>query len=203
MWVAVRRVLLWAIPAALVAVLVWTMLPHSGTAPRAASPAPTPPIDAPAAVGGGAPPPTSPPPQSPYAQIREGDLVGTDEAGQPRWRVVADAVTVQQNKQVVLLKRVRATFYQASGTITVTGDTGWYDTRTREIEITGHVHGTSTSGRQLFADRVRWASASETINGFGHIRLIEDRVVMYADRMVSNLSLGRTQFFGNVHAAER
>ncbi|HLW59786.1 MAG TPA: LPS export ABC transporter periplasmic protein LptC [bacterium] len=209
LWSAALRALLWAIPIALMGVLVWTLPP-----PRRAAPAPpAPAVSAPAVsvpaprsgtTGGISQAPSSPSPAPrPYAQIRQGDLVGTDEAGHQRWRVVADDVTVVQDKQMVLLRHVRATFYQQDGTIAVTGQAGRYNTQTREIEITGNVHGESSNGRQLFADRLHWAPTSETITGSGHIRLVEDRVVMYADRMVSNVTLGQTQFFGHVHAADR
>jgi hypothetical protein len=45
--------------------------------------------------------------------------------------------------------------------------------------------------------------ASGQISGSGHIKLIQERVTMYADRMISDTTLGRTQFFGHVHAAVR
>src|SRR5207245_5160515 len=141
--------------------------------------------------------------EPPAARISHGDLVGSDEAGHPQWRVVAADVTVAQDKQTVLLQGVHATFFQTGGQIIVIGERGTYNTRTREIEITGNVHGTSSSGRQLFADRLHWTPGSGTITGYGHIRVVEERVVMYADRMVSNTMLGQTQFFGDVHAVAR
>jgi LPS export ABC transporter protein LptC len=214
-WSAVRQILFWGIPGVLVAVLVWTMLPHGG--PRPASPEagasaiPGPPRGpAPASNGapsGEDPARTAESPEhlvdSPVARISQGDLVGSDEAGHPRWRVVADDVTVAQDKLTVLLKHVRATFFQPGGQILVTGERGTYHTRTREIDIIGNVHGTSSNGRQLFADRLHWTPGSGTITGYGHIRVMEERVVMYADRMVSNTTLGQTQFFGDVHAVAR
>ena len=210
-WAAVRRCLFWGIPGVLVAVLVWTMLPHGG--PRAASPEPAAsavpglPRPSPGAGSGEDPARTAESPERlvepPAARISQGDLVGSDEAGHPRWRLVAADVTVAQDKQTVLLKRVHATFFQTGGQIIVTGERGTYHTRTREIDITGNVHGTSSSGRQLFADRLHWTPGSGTITGYGHIRVLEDRVVMYADRMVSNTTLGQTQFFGDVHAVAR
>ena len=207
-WSAVRRVLFWGIPGALIAVLVWTMLPHGGpgavSREPGASAIPGPPTGA---GSGGDPARTSGSPErlaeSPAARISQGDLVGSDEAGHPRWRVVADDVTLAQDRRTVLLRRVHATFLQTGGQIFVTGERGTYNTRTREIDITGNVHGTSSTGRQLFADRLHWAPGSGTITGYGHIRVMEERVVMYADRMVSNTTLGQTQFFGNVHAVAR
>jgi len=207
-WSGVRRILFWAIPLALVATLVWTFIPRG----RAVVPAPS--VSPSAHVAGGVLPsddgPSSQklaapaPGERPYAQIRQGDLVGTDDTGQQRWRIVADDVTVEQNQDTVLLRNVRATLYEKDGgTITVTGSQGRYETKTHEVEIQGSVHGTSSNGRELFADRLRWVPESGQISGSGHIKLIQERVTMYADRMISDTTLGRTQFFGHVHAAVR
>lgn len=212
-WVIIRSILLWAIPSVLVAVLVWTLLPRAGTPPpRSSQPVAETGVQSPPASGAGSQePPTASPPgerslpgSTPVAQIHQGDLEGTDATGHQRWRIVADDVTVEQGKQTVLFRRVHATMSTVDGaSIVITGDEGRYDTGTREIEITGRVHGTSSQGRQLFADRLHWAPGSGTITGVGHIRLLEAGVVMYADRMVSNMTLGQTQFFGHVHADVR
>jgi LPS export ABC transporter protein LptC len=198
-WSGVRRVLFWAIPLALVATLVWTLLPRQRPVPMSQTP--------PAGVTGGSAPQEPSKPDSdaaPYAKIHQGDLVGTDDAGRPRWRIVADDVTVAQDKDMVLLRNVRATFYEKGGsTITVTGATGRYETKTHQVELEGSVHGTSSNGRELFADRVRWVPDEGRITGAGHIRLIQERITMFADRMTSDTTLGQTQFFGHVHAAAR
>ncbi len=209
-WSAVRRFFFWAIPLALVGTLVWTFLPH-GTTPTSTLPPQARALLRPSSsdVGSGeATQAQRSTPRSgsatPYAQIHQGDLEGTDEAGGERWRIVADDVTVVEDKQTVRLRNVRATFYEKDGTtIRVTGTRGRYDTRTREVEIEGNVHGTSSNGRELFADQVHWVPGSGTLTGNGHIRLLQERVIMYADQMISNTTLGQTQFFGHVHAAVR
>jgi LPS export ABC transporter protein LptC len=201
-WSGVRRVLFWSIPLALVATLGWTLLPRERGAPPSAAPMPSA-----RSSGPGAPSPEpseEAPGIRPYAQIQRGDLTGTDDGGRQRWRIVADDVTVVQNKETVLLRNVRATFYEKNGgTITLTGTKGRYDTKTHEVEIVGNVHGTSSNGRELFADRLRWAPGSGRITGLGHIMLLQERVTMYADQMFSDTTLGQTQFFGHVHAAVR
>jgi len=196
MWSAVRRFLFWAIPVILVATLAWTFLPHGRSAPPASSPAP--PVHA--AANSGPPSPGGPP----YAQIQQGDLEGTDDAGHERWRIVADEVTLVENKETVLLRNVLATFFEnGGGTIVVTGARGRYDTKTHAVEITGNVHGKSTNGRELFADRLQWTPSSGKVTGSGHIKLLQQHVIMYADQLSSDTTLGQTQFFGHVHAAAR
>jgi LPS export ABC transporter protein LptC len=109
-----------------------------------------------------------------------------------------------ENKETVLLRNVQATFYEnGGGTIIVTGARGRYDTKTHSVEIIGNVHGKSTNGRELFADRLQWTPSSGKVTGSGHIKLLQQRVIMYADQLSSDTTLGQTQFFGHVHAAAR
>jgi len=208
-WRITRRVLLWAIPCVLVAALAWTFRPPPRGATAGAD------ISAPVPVpsGGTADEPSRPtdPPNErtgsaskPYAQIYQGDLEGTDDSGRQHWHLVADDVTVDQSKELVILKRVHATMSMADGTtLAITGDEGRYNTVSREVEVTGRVHGTSSNGRELFADQLRWTPATSTVTATGNIRLAEQHVLMFADRVVSNIALGQTQFFGHVHAAAR
>jgi len=202
-----RRAALWAIPAVLVAALVWSALPRGG--------APVTPPKLPAATGGQPPASSAPPasattsPQRPSSgvasgEIKLGNLVGTDEQGHMRWQILADDMMLRQAQQTVALTHVRATFFDDDGTrMLVNGDRGTYDTRTREVTVGGDVHGVTSAGRELFADTVYYSPQSRQVEGRGHVRVVQERVVMYADRMVSDLTLGQTRFFGNVHMTLR
>ena len=208
-WRITRKVLLWGIPCVLIAALAWTFRPPS----RGATSGGDIPAPAPAPSGGAADEPSRPadPPNAttesrskPYAQIYQGDLEGTDDSGRQHWHLIAEDVTVDQSKELVMLKKVHATMSTADGTtLAITGDEGVYNTVSREVEVTGRVHGTSSNGRELFVDRLRWTPATSTVTGSGNVRLSEQHVVMFADRVVSNLALGQTQFFGHVHAVAR
>jgi LPS export ABC transporter protein LptC len=210
-----RRIALWAVPIALVAALVWSVLAPRTPPERSPGPAPPP---AAQEEPGGAPPSPSPdaarPPGSesprgsggvaPYGEIHLGDLVGTDPSGHKRWQITADQVTLAQGRQVVLLRGVRATFYASNGTtMTVTGQNGRFDTKSREVDLEGSVHGMSSSGREVFADQLHYSPKADEVTGIGHVRLIEEHVIMYADRMVSKPTLDQTRFFGHVHIAVR
>jgi len=202
-----RRAALWAIPAVLVAALVWSALPRGGE--------PVTPPKLPAATGGQPPASSAPPasattsPQRPSSgvasgEIKLGNLVGTDEQGHMRWQILADDMMLRQAQQTVALTHVRATFFDDDGTrMLVNGDRGTYDTRTREVTVGGDVHGVTSTGRELFADTVYYSPQSRQVEGRGHVRVVQERVVMYADRMVSDLMLGQTRFFGNVHMTLR
>lgn len=202
LWMNLRRVLLWTIPGVLLAALAWSLLPRATPPertlrpPLAATQTDTRPPEGQgttSAQGG----------EAPYGVIRLGDLTGTDDSGRKRWRIVADQVTLVRSR-VVLLRGVRATFYAEDGsTMTATGDTGTYDTAARTVDLDGNVHGVSSRGRELFADRLHYSQASDELTGTGHIRLIEEQAIIYADRMVSKPSLDQTRFFGNVRIGAR
>src|SRR5579859_1220018 len=241
-----RRAALWAIPAALVAALVWSALPRGGGEPVTPPPLPAPAAPsaassgaagtsaagsagqtgspqggaggdsqaAPAAAAGASA--SSPdaqggagtalPPSSGVAsgEIKLGNLVGTDDQGHVRWRILADDMTLQQAQQTVALKNVRATFFDNDGSrMLVNGETGAYNTRTREVTVGGNVHGVTSTGRELFADTVYYSPKSRQVEGRGHVRVVQERVIMYADSMISDLTLGQTRFFGNVHMTLR
>ena len=209
MWRVMRTILLWGIPGALLAALAWTLWPPAPP-PPGPTPGPGPSMPAPGTATEETPKPgtandgSAGKASQPYAQIHQGDLEGTDDSGRQHWRLVAEDVTVDQAKQLVVLRIVHATMSTADGiTLAITGDEGRYHTVSREVEIAGHVHGTSSNGRALFADRLRWTPASGILTGSGSVRLEEQRVIMYADRVVSNMTLGQTQFFGHVHAVAR
>ncbi len=210
-----RRAALWAIPVVLVAALIWSALPRGG-APVAPPKLPAAPSGQPAAsspAGGQTPPqPGASAPAAPQrpsggvasGEIKLGNLVGTDDQGHMRWQILADDMMLRQAQQTVALTHVRATFFDDDGTrMLVNGDRGTYDTRTREVTVGGDVHGVTSAGRELFADTVYYSPQSRQVEGRGHVRVVQERVVMYADRMVSDLTLGQTRFFGNVHMTLR
>lgn len=137
-------------------------------------------------------------------EIRAGNLVSRDAAGHKRWQIVADDLSLARNGTQVHLRNVHAVFYNADGTsMTVTGGSGAYDTGSKDVELTGDVHGVGTNGRQIFADALSYSPASEMVTGVGNVRVLEERVIMYADRMTSNTRLGETRFFGHVHMTVR
>jgi LPS export ABC transporter protein LptC len=193
--ILVRRILLWAVPGVLIVALAWSFFLHGGPPREGRYPSP-----APGAASAPPPPATA----TPSGTIRLGNLVGTDDRGRTRWRITAADVTLEEGAQVVLLRGIHATFYDPDGTtMAVTGERGQYGIKTQEVNFEGNVHGLSSGGREVFADRLDYSPSSGTVMGTGHVRVIEERVIMYADRMISNLSLRRTRFFGNVHMAVR
>ncbi len=199
-----RRIMVWGIPGVLLAALAWSLIPHGGPSPAPGSRAPEDSAAARSSAAGAQTPAVPPHGPVPSGEIKTGTLVGTDEAGHKRWELAADDVVLVPGRDVVRLKNVRATFYDPTGTpMTVTGARGLYDTVTRDVDIEGHVHGVSLTGRELFCDMLHYSPVSQSVTGTGHIRVLEERVIMFADEMVSDIALGQTKFFGHVHMSLR
>jgi len=210
-----RRIMIWSVPAVLVAALAWSLMPRGGTSSAGLPSAPAPTAErAPVASphGQAAPPQTAstaagtPPSADTLAtgEIRAGNLVSRDASGRKRWQIVADDLSLARNGTQVHLKNVHAVFYNTDGSsMTVTGGSGAYDTQSKNVELAGDVHGVGTNGREIFADQLSYSPASELVTGVGNVRVLEERVIMYADRMTSNTRLGETRFFGHVHMTVR
>jgi len=208
-----RRIMMWMVPAALVAALVWSLLPRGGTSTASSQAAPAPagqhaPRNAPGGRAAASAPTarTADPSAASLAtgEIRAGNLVSTDASGRKRWQIVADDLSLDRDGTRVHLRNVHAVFYNADGSsMTVTGGSGAYDTRSKDVELVGDVHGVGTNGREIFADQLNYSPASEQVTGVGNVRVLEERVIMYADRMTSDTRLGETRFFGHVHMTVR
>ena len=195
--ILMRRILSWGVSGMLIAALAWSVLPRGGT-PKAVRPS--------AGIGQEDASSASPAPESgtPSGTIRLGNLVGTDDRGRTRWKIAAADVTLEEGTRVVLLRGIRGTFYDPDGTtMAVTGERGRYDVQSGKVGLEGNVHGLSSIGREVFADRLDYSPTLATITGTGHVRVIEEHVIMYADRMISSTTLRRTQFFGHVRMAAR
>ena len=208
---AVRRIVIWSVPALLLAALAWSLAPRSGTSTLVAPPTPQASNahdPAGASQGDGAaraPRGTAPAGDAlTGGEIKAGNLVSTDAAGHKRWQIVADDVALARDGTRVRLQNVRAVFYNADGSsMTVTGGSGAYDTQSKDVQLAGDVHGVGTNGREIFADELSYSPASQLVTGVGNVRVLEERVIMYADRMTSNTRLGETRFFGHVHMTVR
>jgi LPS export ABC transporter protein LptC len=202
-----RRIVIWSVPVLLVAALGWSLMPRSGTStvgppapPASAHHAGTAQGQTTPASQGAAPPAD----RLATGEIKSGNLVSTDAAGHKRWQIAADDLSLAADGTRVHLQNVHAVFYNADGSsMTVTGGAGAYDTQSKDVQLVGDVHGVGTNGREIFADQLSYSPASQLVTGVGNVRVLEERVIMYADRMTSDTRLGQTRFFGHVHMTVR
>lgn len=84
-----------------------------------------------------------------------------------RARLDADTAYVYQNSQTASLLGVRVEFLSPRGTVssTITGDSGTYDFRGRDMEARGNVVAVTPDGRRLTTSILRYNRRNEEISG--------------------------------------
>jgi LPS export ABC transporter protein LptC len=97
--------------------------------------------------------------------IYDGRSLMTDR-GVKRGEMFADTIYVFGDQTRFALRRVRATFNTETGALngTLKGDRGTYDLRTQTLEGFGNVVVTSTDGKRLTSNHLKYAQMSNQIS---------------------------------------
>lgn len=104
------------------------------------------------------------PDQSDQMLVAMSHLLTTN--GVVRAKIEADTTYISSNQQVADLRRVRVTFYDAQGvpTSTLTSRTGTYHLRSGDMEGRGSVLVTTTDGRRLTTEVIRYTQAKDSVS---------------------------------------
>lgn len=96
------------------------------------------------------------------------------QSGVKRGQMFADTMFVFGDQSRFLLRRVRANFSTEAGTPngTLRGDRGTYDLRTQILEGFGNVVVTSTDGRRLSSNHLKYAQSANQISSDSAYTLI-------------------------------
>lgn len=150
------------------------------------------------------PPPATGQPTVPPVRIDQGRISGAEPAARVQWELRAEALVVDAGRQQVHLERVEGKFYER-GTllITFTAPRGVFRMVARDILLSGGVRARATSGRLVEAERMQWLAARRLLIATGHVRLVQDRVTMRADRLESDIGLRKTRLMGNITVTVR
>jgi LPS export ABC transporter protein LptC len=99
-------------------------------------------------------------------QVLEGMEHFITNDGVRRTRVLADTAYLYEATQLARLKKVRVTFYDATGaeTSTVVGDSGLYQTRDGSMNAWGKVVATTPDGRVLKSEELKYDSRRQKIS---------------------------------------
>jgi LPS export ABC transporter protein LptC len=99
-------------------------------------------------------------------QVLEGMEHFITNDGVRRTRVLADTAYLYEATQLARLKKVRVTFYDATGaeTSTVVGDSGLYQTRDGSMSAWGHVVATTPDKRTLRSEELKYDSRKQEIS---------------------------------------
>jgi len=153
---------------------------------------------------GSAPPSVGGPPTVPPVRIDQGRISGADPAARVQWELRAVSLVVDAGRQQVRLERVEGKFYERGALlITFTAPRGVFHMTARDIILSGGVRARATSGRLVEAERMQWSAARRLLIATGHVRLVQDRVTMRADRLEGDIGLRKTRLMGNITVTVR
>lgn len=171
------------------AVMVLVVLGAAAAAPSLPAAPPT----------AGPPPSAGGPPTVPPVRIDQGRISGAEPAARVQWELRAEALVVDAGRQQVRLERVEGKFYER-GTLVITfaAPQGVFQMTARDVILSGGVRARATSGRLVEAERMQWSAARRLLIATGHVRLVQDRVTMRADRLESDIGLRKTRLMGNI-----
>ncbi len=132
------------------------------------------------------------------ALLFEGNRLVEKKNGKVLWELEATNITVEKATGQVVLLDVQAVFYRDDGTkLNVVAKTGQFDSKTKNLQLTGEVVATSTDGAKLTADAAAWQQKEELITAKGKARLEKPDVVATADEMQTDRGLEKIRLSGN------
>lgn len=143
-------------------------------------------------------------PTVPPVRVEQGRISGADPAARVQWELRAASLVVEAGRQEVRLERVEGKFFeQGRLVITFTAPRGIFQMTARDVILSGGVRARATSGRLVEAERMQWSAARRLLIATGHVRLVQDRVTMRADRLESDIGLRKTRLMGNITVTVR
>ncbi len=134
----------------------------------------------------------------PFVEVEGSHLAGVDPSGKKLWELRAKTVQIDRDKDTVTFTDVGGQLYQNGvPQFTFVAPRGVLFIASRDVELTGGVSGRA-NGRTLRAAQVRWDAAHQHLIATGGITLIDPRMVVSADKVVTDPALRQTTFTGNI-----
>lgn|GEM_PF-2206703 len=120
------------------------------------------------------------------------------KAGRLQWELFAGTAGFVQKENQATLESVRVDFHAEDGRIIrVRADQGVVDTRTNDVDLTGHVEAKDGS-YTLKTESLRYESGRERISGNARTHLTGKGLAVAGDAFEYDLSAGRLNVLGNV-----
>jgi LPS export ABC transporter protein LptC len=187
-----RRWVLVGLIVAIVPAVIWALLQSpappgrgEGSAPIATpSPQPSP---APTAV------------VIPPVRVERSVISTVDPQGRQQWDIRADSVAVSGTAGTVALAAVSGVFFEGGEPqVEFAAPRGTFFIESRNVTLEGGVRARATTGRTLEAQTVRWIPAARQVEASGQVVLRQGKMVVRADRLVSDTALEQTRLSGNI-----
>ncbi len=140
----------------------------------------------------------------PPVSVEESRITGGDAAGRLQWDLRAATLETDAARQEVRLQRVEGKFYERGALVlTVAAAGAVFSTKTQDVTLSGGVRARAAGDRLLAAERVQWLAARRLLVATGNVRLTQDRIMVRADRLESDIALRKTKLSGNIRVMVR
>ena len=196
-----RRAIAAIAVAALILAGVWVLMrggPPAVRGPRG-TPPPSPIVSRPATSTPAAISRATSAPALPPITVEESRIRGADPSGQVQWELRALSLQVDADREEVRLTGVEGTFLEkGKPAVTFTAPRALFAMQTRDITLSGGVRARAGAGRSVEAQEVRYLAARRVLVASGGVRLTQERMIVRADRLESDVALRRTRLIGHI-----
>jgi LPS export ABC transporter protein LptC len=138
-------------------------------------------------------------PALPSIRIEESRIRGADPAGRVQWELRATGLQVDADREEVRLTGVEGTFLEkGKPAVTFIAPRALFAMQTRDIILTGGVRARAGDDRSVEAREIRYLAARRVLIASGGVRLMQERMIVRADRLESDVALRRTRLTGHI-----
>lgn len=118
--------------------------------------------------------------------------------GKKQWEITAETVQVNPNTKKAQLLNFKATLYRQDGSkIDLVGRQAEFDTKTKDIDMSGDIKATASDGAVFTAAQGRWSNGERRFYGSGGITLTREDAIVTGDRIESDEHLEKVKVSGN------
>lgn len=115
-----------------------------------------------------------------------------------QWEITAETVQVSTSAKKAQLFNFKAIFYRQDGTkIDLVGRQAEYDTKTKDINMSGDIKAVDSDGTVFTAAQGRWSNLERRFYGSGGITLTKEDTIVTGERIESDEHLDKVKVSGN------
>lgn len=127
-----------------------------------------------------------------------GNTIIEEQDGKRLWELGAEAIEINPKTNQAVIKNLKGIFYQDNGgRLEVIAPQAVYDTKTRDIVMSGQVNAVSADGAKFTAATARWAGDNRRFYGSGGITMTREDTVIIGDRIESDANMQKVKVEGN------
>lgn len=118
--------------------------------------------------------------------------------GKKQWEITAETVQVNNSTKRAQFLNFKAIFYRQDGSkLDLVGRQAEYDTKTKDINMSGDFKATDSNGAVFTGAQGRWAAGERRFYGSGGITLTREDTVVTGDNIESDEHLEKVKVSGN------